>query len=86
MTRLDRFQVFQGAGAGTDNNGVSTSANPKSSALSKWEDNNSMFVIVESALEAFERAKKLENTAFVEVARIRYERALSSYKSMFNDN
>ena len=65
----------------------STPANSASARIDSWEENSSMFAIVEASLMALERAKKLaigdeSKTLFVEVAKERSEKALASYREM----
>ena len=81
-------QVVSSISAPSVQNVVSTSTNPPvNSVVSAWQENNSMFNIVESALQAYERAKKIpDNEAFFEIALARYKKALNAYKSMFGDD
>lgn len=51
-------------------------------ALESWEDNESMFTVVESALSALERAKKTNRSEFVELAEMRYEKAIGDYRKL----
>lgn len=62
----------------------SNSVRPVNSAITSWGDNNFMYSIIEEALLAWERAKKLPNgSELVEIAELRYQNALSSCKNMF---
>lgn len=75
------------SGPATSATNNSTPVNAAAARIDSWEENSSMFAIVEASLMALERAKKLavgddSKTPFVEVAKERYEKALSSYREM----
>lgn len=86
--QMDKFgdQIGRVVSQLSDPHAVSTSMVPDNVALSSWRDNDSMFAIVESAMMAFERAKKLPDPEFVAIAKLRYQKALESYKGMFSEN
>lgn len=86
--QMDKFgeQIGRVVSQLSDPHAASTSIMPDNAALTSWKDNESMFSIVESAMLAFERAKKLPDAEFVAIAKMRYEKALESYKGMFREN